>query len=139
MEFIEGLYEKFRTNPDSIEPEWRLFFDGVEFAQTKPLAEQAGLSQKELEVFRLINTYRDYGHFEANLNPLASGTKSFPELSLLNFNLGDADLDTRFEIGSIIGKPGATLREIVAHLRSAYCRTISVQIADAMPTIRNWF
>ena len=141
LEFIEGLYQTFRANPDAIDPEWRMFFQGVDFAQnlSAGAAHEAGLSQKELDVFRLINAFRDYGHFEANLNPLAGGTKSFPELSLLNFNLGDADLDSRFEIGAIVGLPGAPLREIIAHLRACYCRTISVQVNDAMPTVRNWF
>jgi 2-oxoglutarate dehydrogenase E1 component len=137
LEYIEGLYQSFRENPETIEPEWKLFFQGVEFAQN--LSTQTGLSLKELDVFRLINAFRDYGYFEANLNPLAGGTKSFPELSLLNFNLTDADLDSKFEVGGIIGKPNATLRDIVAHLRSCYCRTIGVQVADAMPTVRNWF
>ena len=137
LEFIEGLYENFRANPETVDAEWRLFFQGVEFAQN--LSTQSGLSEKELDVFRLINAYRDYGHFEANLNPLASGTKSFPELSLHNFNLTEKDLDSKFAIGEIVGKPGATLRDILAHLRSCYCRTIAIQVADAMPTVRNWF
>lgn len=137
LDYIEGLYQNFRSNPESIGHEWRQFFEGVEFAQN--LSRETGLSLKELDVFRLINAYRDYGHFEANLNPLAGGTKSFPELSLLNFNLSDADLDTSFEVGSVIGKPKATLREIIAHLRDVYCRTLTVQVAEAMPTVRNWF
>ena len=137
LEFIDGLYESFRNNPEAVDPEWRLFFQGVEFAQN--LSAQSGLSEKELDVFRLIHAYRDYGHFEANLNPLAGGTKSFPELSLHHFNLSDKDLDSKFEIGAIMGKKGATLRDILAHLRSCYCRTLAVQVADAMPGVRNWF
>lgn len=143
LEYIENLYQNFRSNPDSVSEDWRLFFQGVDFAkdiQGGPArTAETGLSSKELDVFRLINAYRDYGHFEANLNPLASGTKSFPELSPLNFNLQESDLDSRFEIGGLIGKPGATLREIIAHLRACYCNTMSVQVADAMSTVRNWF
>lgn len=146
LEFVEGMYQTFRKNPEAIDPDWRLFFEGFDFAQDVAQSSPgvsgqavAGVSEKEFDVFLLINAYRDYGHFEANLNPLASGTKSFPELSLFNFNLTEADLDTRFAIGKIIGKPQATLREILAHLRSCYCRTLSVQIHDAMPTVRNWF
>lgn len=137
LEYIEGLYQDFRANPESIDEDWRLFFQGVDFAQN--LSAKAGLSSKELDVFRLINSYRDYGYFEANLNPLSSGTKSFPELSAHNFNLTETDLDSKFEIGAIVGKPGATLREIIAHLKECYCRTISVQVAEAMPAVRNWF
>ena len=103
------------------------------------MSAQSGLSKKELDVFRLINAYRDYGHFEANLNPLANGTKSFPELSLHHFNLVETDLDSKFEIGAIVGRPMATLRDIITHLRNVYCRTLAVQVADAMPTVRNWF
>ena len=137
LDFIEGLYQTYRSNPAGVDPQWQKFFEGVEFA--KELTTEAGLSLKELDVFRLINAYRDYGHFEANLNPLASGTKSFPELSFQNFNLSEADLDQAFEVGGLIGKPGASLRDIIAHLRNSYCRTISVQVHEAMPTIRNWF
>ena len=141
LEYIETLYQNFRTNPESIDQDWRLFFQGVDFAQNLSgrLQTDSGFSSKELDVFRLINTYRDYGHFEANLNPLASGTKSFPELSLFQFNLAEGDLDSKFEIGAMIGRPGATLRDIILHLRNCYCRTIAVQVAEAMPTVRNWF
>ncbi|MEK7357584.1 MAG: thiamine pyrophosphate-dependent enzyme, partial [Bdellovibrionota bacterium] len=137
LDFIEGLYQNYRINPESVDPQWQKFFEGVEFA--KELSTESGLSLKELDVFRLINAYRDYGHFEANLNPLAGGTKSFPELSFQNFNLGDADLDQTFEVGGLIGKKGATLRDIIAHLRNSYCRTISVQVQESMPTVKNWF
>ncbi|MES2964519.1 MAG: 2-oxoglutarate dehydrogenase E1 component [Bdellovibrionota bacterium] len=137
LDFIEGLYQNYKTNPENVDPQWQKFFEGVEFA--KELSAESGLSLKELDVFRLINAYRDYGHFEANLNPLAGGTKSFPELSFQNFNLSEADLDQKFEVGGLIGKKGSSLRDIIAHLRSSYCRTISVQVQESMPTVRNWF
>lgn len=137
LEYIESLYQSFRQNPELIGPEWRLFFEGVEFASK--LSTETGLSSKELDVFRLINAYRDYGHFEARLNPLAAGAKSFPELSLLNFNLSEADYDTKFEVGAIVGLPNRTLREILVHLRNSYCRTIAAQFSEALPTVRSWF
>jgi 2-oxoglutarate dehydrogenase E1 component len=137
LEYIETQYQAFRTNPGDVGDEWRLFFQGVEFA--KELSSESGLSSKELDVFRLINAFRDYGHYEANLNPLAQGTKSFPELSLHNFNLEEKDLDSTFEVGGIVGKPNGTLRDIIAHLRNSYCRTITVQVSDSVSTVRNWF
>jgi 2-oxoglutarate dehydrogenase E1 component len=137
LEYIEGLYKDWQRDPETVSTDWRLFFDGVSFAQN--LSTETGLSSKELDVFRLINAYREYGHFEANLNPLAQGPKSFPELSLLNFNLSDADLDQVFSVGGLVGLPGATLRQIMDHLRQAYCGTITVQFSESMPTVRNWF
>jgi 2-oxoglutarate dehydrogenase E1 component len=53
--------------------------------------------------------------------------------------LADKDLDTKFEVGGIVGKPNATLRDIIQHLRNCYCRTLAVQVNDAMPGVRNWF
>jgi 2-oxoglutarate dehydrogenase E1 component len=48
-------------------------------------------------------------------------------------------MDSKFEIGAIVGKPQATLREIIQHLRDSYCGTITVQVSESMPTVRNWF
>lgn len=145
LEFLESLYDTFKTDPSKVGDEWRLFFEGVEFGQgLKPsgagsVSEQVGLSSKDLEVFRYINAYRDYGHFEANLNPLSDSRKAFPELSPLNFGLTESDFDSVFNVGSVVGLPGATLREIVAHLRASYCGTITVNVSDANPGVRNWF
>lgn len=149
LEFLETLYQTFQQDPSKVGDEWRLFFEGVEFGQglaprvsgsaTAGMSAQVGLSSKDLEVFRFINAYRDYGHFEANLNPLSDNIKSFPELSPLNFGLQDSDFDTVFTVGEVVGLPGATLRQIVAHLRESYCGTIAVNVSDANPGVRNWF
>lgn len=145
LEFLETLYDNFKKDPSQVGEEWRLFFEGVDFGQglapksTAKLGEQVGLSAKDLEVYRFINAYRDYGHFEANLNPLSDNIKSYPELSPLNFGLQDADFDTVFSVGQVVGLPGATLREIVAHLRASYCGTITANVSDANPSVRNWF
>lgn len=145
LQFIEKLFQEFQNNPESLDSDWRMFFEGFEFAlsqtpaQGKPASSADVISEKELDVFLLINAYRDYGYFGANLNPLASGSKLSQELSLTNFGLSEADLDKKFEIGRILGKQGASLREILMHLRRCYCGSISLQVHDATPTIRSWF
>ncbi len=137
LEYIEELYQRFLMDADSVSEEWQMFFEGVEFAQN--IGPGGSVSSQELDVYNLINAYRTYGHFEANLNPLSDATKSFPELSFTNFNFKEEDLDKTFSIGAIVGKPNAKLKDIIAHLRDAYCRTISVQASDANPTVRDWF
>lgn len=142
LEFLESLYNNYKTDPSKVGDEWRLFFEGVEFGQglaPKNLSASTGLSPKELEVYRFINAFRDYGHFEANLNPLSDSIKSFPDLSPPAFGIQEADLDKVYAVGEVVGLPGATLREILAHLRKAYCGTLTVNVSDAMPTVRNWF
>lgn len=135
LEYIENLYTQFKSNPEGLTAEWRRFFEGMEFGTDGGL----GLSEKELDVYHLISAYRNYGHFEADLDPLANSTAPSDQLALTRFNLSEADLNSKFQIGSIIGKANATLRDIVAHLRSVYCGTLTVQCAEALPEVRNWF
>lgn len=138
LEYIESQYQSYTKDPAAVDADWRMFFAGVDFAKNISSGD-SDFSMSELSVYNLIKAYRDYGHFEANLNPLAQGTKSFPELSFHNFGLTDADLDKSFQIGSIIGMPGAKLKDIIAQLRQFYCKSLAVQVNDAMPSVRDWF
>ncbi len=135
LDYIENLYQQFKSNPQSISPDWQKFFEGVEFASDGSF----GLSEKELDVYHLISAYRDYGHFEADLDPLTNTPAPSDQLSLQRFKLSEKDLDSRFQIGSIIGKKNSTLREIISHLRLWYCGKLTVQCAEALPEVRNWF
>ncbi|MFZ3230603.1 MAG: 2-oxoglutarate dehydrogenase E1 component [Pseudobdellovibrio sp.] len=135
LEYLESLYAQFKTSPDSVSIEWKNFFEGVEFAKDGAF----GLSEKELDVYRLINAYRDYGHFEADLDPLTNTPAPSDQLRLSKFNLTEKDLDKKFQIGSIVGKANASLKEIITHLRNAYCGKLTVQCAEALPEVRNWF
>lgn len=135
LDYIEGLYQQYKSNPESVTPDWKKFFEGVDFAADGSM----GLSEKELDVYHLITAYRNYGHFEAQVDPLTNTATPHDQLSLSRFNLKDADLQQKFQIGSIIGKPNATLQEIITHLRNCYCGKLTVQSADALPEIRNWF
>lgn len=135
LDYIEQLYQQFKQNPNSVSADWKRFFEGVEFASDGSL----GLSEKELDVYHLISAYRNYGHFEADLDPLTNTPAPSDQLALKRFNLGDADLEKKFQIGNIIGKSNATLKEIVQHLRACYCGKLTVQCAEALPEVRNWF
>ncbi|MBC7371720.1 MAG: 2-oxoglutarate dehydrogenase subunit E1, partial [Bdellovibrionaceae bacterium] len=135
LEIIEDLYKQFKSSPTSVSPDWQRFFEGVEFAQDGAL----GLSEKELDVYHLISAYRNYGHFEAQLDPLSNTPSPSDQLALKRFNLSDKDLEQKFQIGKIVGRPNGSLRDIIAHLRAVYCGKISVQVAEALPEVRNWF
>lgn len=134
-EYIDSLYLEFKKNPESVTIDWKRFFEGLEFGQSGSL----GLSEKELDVYNLIQAYRNYGHFEASLDPLSNTAQPSEQLALKKFNLGEKDLNSTFQIGSMIGQPNASLKEIIATLRSVYCGKLSVQCAEALPEVRNWF
>ncbi len=135
LQYIENLYSLYKTNPESVEPKWRDFFSGVDFATSSG----SGLSTKELNVYNLIQAYRDYGHFEAQLDPLAMHTSSSGELNLQNFGLSEKDLTSVFSVASMVGLKNATLAQIIQHLQKAYCGTITVQVSDAVKGVRDWF
>ncbi|MGZ3691988.1 MAG: 2-oxoglutarate dehydrogenase E1 component, partial [Pseudobdellovibrio sp.] len=135
LEYLETLYNQIKTSPESVGTEWKRFFEGVDFGKDGAF----GLSEKELDVYHLITAYRNYGHFEADLDPLANSVAPSDQLRLSKFNLSEKDLGAKFQIASIIGKPNATLQEIINHLRATYCGKLTVQCAEALPDVRNWF
>ena len=136
LEFVDQLYSQYLTDPNSVEEQWQYFFQGVEFGQDKPSGD---LSEKELNVYNLIQAFRHYGHLEADLDPLTNTPAPNDQLSLHRFDLDENDLGTTFTIGRVLGLENPTLQQIIEFLRSRYCGKISVQVGDAFPDIRDWF
>jgi 2-oxoglutarate dehydrogenase E1 component len=138
LEFIENLYQTYRENPDSLDPQWQLFFQGVEFAQKLPGTE--AFSEKELGVYNLIEHYRDYGHLKADLDPLHLMKPQSESFELTHFGLDQTDLDQEFAVGALIGQGAhAKLRDIIAFLEKTYCQTLTAQVAECRVEVRDWF
>ncbi|WP_431162842.1 2-oxoglutarate dehydrogenase E1 component [Flagellimonas beolgyonensis] len=145
--FFAELYDKYLTNPDSVEPSWRAFFQGFDFGMESSLddlglaEEKMGMAvlpngkqvempetlQKEFQVIRLIDGYRTRGHLFTKTNPVRERRKYEPTLALSNFGLSNEDLDNTFDAGKILGIGPATLKEIITHLESIYCDAIGVE------------
>ena len=86
--FIEGLYQDFVKDPQSIDPEFKKFFEGFDFALSQgkngngngtattvskePVFKTTdGVDwKKELGAYRLILGYRNKGHLLAKTNPI---------------------------------------------------------------------
>lgn len=133
--FFADLYDQYLQSPDSVEPSWRAFFQGYDFANEYNGSVDELMQdvndvhlQKEFDVIRLINAYRRYGHLLSQINPLKKReTANHPDLSITNFGLSDSDLDTVFEASQMIHLNKATLKEIVGHLQKVYCDTVGVE------------
>ncbi len=128
-EYIENLYRDFKSNPSSVDPEFKKFFEGFDFASISynGNGKAAGVSTDEFKVFELINAYRNKGHLIANTNPLKPRKDRQADLDLASFGLSEKDLDRKFVIGSDIGLPNATLRDILAKLHNIYLHTIGFE------------
>lgn len=154
--FIDDLYERYRSSPDSLEPSWRAFFQGYDFALEEygpgaaenGQAIEAGLSHteiveeitKEFKVLDLILDYRARGHLFTATNPVRTRRTYTPSLALENYGLKQSDLDLPFQAAKEIGFDGSrSLREIIARLERTYCRSIGIEyryIRDAEKV--NW-
>lgn len=143
--YIEDLAEQYRQNPESIDPSWRYFFDGLalrgrmdqSLAATGP--READDLEFELKVLELIQAYRELGFLIADVNPLQRGIKSHPLLRLDKFGLHEADLEKICDVGNMLGLGRVTLREIIRTLTEYYCSPASVEYGHIEdPPSRLW-
>jgi 2-oxoglutarate dehydrogenase E1 component len=138
LDAIEAAYARWKQDPASVDDSWRLFLEGFELGEAVP-GLSASRDRNQTAIVRLINAYRDLGHFLARLDPLSDAKTSHPLLELSEFGLGDSDLDRTFDTSHFHGLPRATLRELIAALRETYCRTIGVEYMHIQDTnIRRW-
>ena len=133
-QYIESLYRSWLANPESVESDWAAFFKGFDFALTSANGNGVATSNapaadltREFAVLGLIHGYRNRGHMLSTTNPIKPRKDRKPKLDLADYGLSDADLDHPFAAGAEIGLPNAPLRDIVAHLKKIYCRTIGFE------------
>ncbi len=156
--FFADLYDQYLVNPDSVEASWRSFFQGFDFAnefgeatvlpasnvvnsnsdQKDNIAISEKL-QKEFNVLKLIDAYRNRGHLFTATNPLRERRNYSPTLDIENFGLSNADLNTVFDAAKIIGQQPITLQEILKHLKNVYCQHIGIEYMYIRnPEIIDW-
>jgi 2-oxoglutarate dehydrogenase E1 component len=136
---VEGLYQDFVKDPNSVDVDMRKFFEGFDFAvsnagiatngaPTNGAAISTNQLDKEFGVFRLIRAYRKKGHLVAKTNPIRERKDRHAKLELSGFGLTDADLNTVFAAGKFVGMENATLQNIIAHLQKCYTGHVGVQV-----------
>ncbi len=137
--FIEGLYQEFVKDPQSVDPEFKKFFEGFDFAvanfgesisATKSGAPvPASGMDKEFAVFQLIAAYRKKGHLVATTNPIRERRDRKANLDLQFFGLSDQDLNQEFFAGEFVGLGKVKLSAILAHLKKCYTHNIGVELS----------
>src|SRR6266404_836640 len=87
---IEAAYDQWKADPASVDNQWRLFFEGYELGVSQtPSARPDALDGSQ--IVRLIDAYRELGHFIARLDPLSDPPPGHPQLELSRFGYSDAD------------------------------------------------
>ncbi|WP_215225951.1 2-oxoglutarate dehydrogenase E1 component [Echinicola shivajiensis] len=145
--YIDELYEDYKKDPESIDPSWKTFFDGFDFAITKFGEDENGgalatastsgkavsgslatrgtimdMEQlpKEIKVRALIHAYRSRAHLRSKTNPVRERRDRKALIDLEDFGLGQADLNTEFQAGNEIGIGNAKLGKIIESLKTIY-------------------
>lgn len=141
--FVESLYQDFLKNPEGVDPEFRKFFEGFDFAVAEGKAAVNGQAtngtaadtttaagidwKKEVGAYRLILGYRNKGHLIAKTNPIRQRKDRGANLELSFYGLSDADLDKPFQAGNLIGLGTTTLKNILAHLQQTYANHVGIE------------
>src|SRR5580658_7635775 len=113
-DYIDRLYEQYQHNPKAVDDYWQAFFAGFEAAGGRAAAlsgafcaaatPQPTAAKAGVEVKNLVHSYRELGHFIANLDPLGHNRESHSLLDLAQFGLNDADLNKRVTHSDFRGK-----------------------------------
>ena len=140
--YIEGLYQDFVKDPNSVEPEMKKFFEGFDFALSSGHLVVGGLHStthhsllttdtvdwmSELRVYRMILGYRNKGHLLADTNPIRKRKDRGANLGLNFFGFTEADLDKTFVAGNLLGLGATTLKNIIAHLEKCYASHLGIE------------
>lgn len=137
--YIERLYQEFIQNPESIDPDMKKFFEGFDFAVANGSGAQANLNgassgtdsgidwMKEIKVYRLILGYRNKGHLLSKTNPIRARKDRGANLELSFFGLSEADMNTVYQAGNLIGLGATTLKNILNHLEKCYASNVGIE------------
>jgi 2-oxoglutarate dehydrogenase E1 component len=154
-QFIESLYRDFVKDPDSVDPEFRKFFEGFDFAVSNGAAKSNGNGHtngttatapaestsksaapagdttidwmREIRIYRMILGYRNKGHLIAKTNPIRERKDRNANLDFGFFGLSEEDLDKTFQAGNLLGLGATTLRNIVEFLQKTYAAHVGIE------------
>ncbi|UZD21028.1 2-oxoglutarate dehydrogenase E1 component [Algoriphagus halophytocola] len=166
VSYIDELYSTYKSDPESIDPSWKEFFDGFDFALTNYGEEENGAATngkaaapakngalatpgtimdmeqlpKEIKVRALIHAYRSRAHLRSKTNPVRERRDRKALIDPQDFGLGQEDMNTEFQAGNEIGIGTAKLSVILDSLKSIYEGSVGFEylyIRD--PEMLDWF
>src|SRR6266852_7389828 len=152
--YVLELYERYRQNPASVDPETRAIFDtwtpetvispspplGAALDTATPGAAPAAVS-KIVAASALAHAIRSRGHLGAHLDPLGSEPLGDPALLTGTYGISDEDLAQLPPdvVGGHAAEGARNALEAIATLRAMYSGTISYEFDQVKsPVERNW-
>jgi 2-oxoglutarate dehydrogenase E1 component len=145
--YVAELYDRYRQDPNSVDPQTRAFFDQAplpEFAPKRPLGAPMGYGpsiEKIVAAVNLAESIRKFGNLAADLDPLGSPLPGDP--SLVPETHGTTEDDLRQLPANIIVSPlvdgTASAYDVIQALRKIYCGHSGYDYAHLRePLEREW-
>ncbi len=136
-DYLDAQYARYLSDPSSVEPDLRSFFQGFDLALSRPGSRPAAAGggadaegmRLQSAVADLIETYRSIGHLAAKIDPFGRVPPRPRALTLEYHGLSEGDLDRPVNHGTLPLPAPSTLREIVSFLEDTYCSSIGLQSA----------
>jgi 2-oxoglutarate dehydrogenase E1 component len=129
--FIESMYGKYKSDPESVEEGWRVFFEGFDFAPNGSGAavasEPSEFTTKEFGALMIIDGFRNRGHLLSTTNPIRRRRDRKPYLDLKDYGLTEDDLEHEFLAGHELGIGKTKLKDIIDRLQTIYCGNMGVE------------
>lgn len=140
--YIESLYRDFKTDPLSVDTDWKKFFEGFDFAvasyngngraaeSTDALVGTAldeGKLGFELKVWSAVEAYRSKAHLISKTNPLHERRDRKAGLKLNELGFTEEDLARETFVATQLGVKPNTLKALLEHLQRIYCGHIGIE------------
>ena len=147
---IDENYQRWLSNPESVDPDWSAFFEGFElgFAKSEANGETAtaelapgAVSDRSLQtrVEALVYAYRTLGHTIADLDPLDMLKRSNPLLTLKELGFQESELDQTVSSPFFRENRKMKLRDMIRELETIYCGTVGAEFMHIQnPRMRTW-
>ncbi len=134
-DLVAEYHERWKQDPQSVEADWRAFFEGFELGLSLPpktakggpvVAGSAVDAAGQFKVFAAIHAYRTLAHLQAKTNPLATPSPYF-ELTDKALGLDTLPPTQTFYTADFVGGQMLPVSEILAKLKDTYCGPIGAE------------
>jgi len=143
--YVLELYERYRQNPDSVDPETRKAFEtwspgDIDTTDRAPAPPPIDV-HLIVGAANLAESIRRYGHLAAKLDPLGSIPIGDPSLSPRAHGLTDEELKQlpATLVGGPVAESSSNAFDAIEKLRRAYCSTTGFDYSHVfVPEEREW-
>lgn len=156
VDLLDEMYQRWIANPDSVDPNWALFFEGFSLGVAQPPAPRTSAQTSvaastgdglapigELDfrakVTAMVENYRRLGHTQANINPLAASPERNPRLTPSALGFSEADMEKEAASAFFRGGQRMKLREFFQVLEETYSGNVGAEFMHITNTaVRHW-